>query len=359
MLIIKEIQVVYFQMAPYLLFGLSVAGVLHVFFDRNFILRHLGKSDLASVVKAAILGVPIPLCSCGVIPTAVSLRKNGASKGATVSFLISTPQTGVDSVAATYGMMGPVFAIFRPLAAFLMGVVGGVFVNGLAKKDVCCDHEKSDVEAASNCKSCKVEAGIKKETLSFTQKLRKFVYYAYFEFLDDISVNLVVGVVLAGLIAFVVPVDFFETYIKNEFLSMIIMIVAGIPLYICATASIPVAVALMMKGLSPGAAFVFLAVGPATNAATMTMIFKELGRHVFIIYISVIAVLSIVAGYALNYVFSLVGKYDVIAMLHVHDSESSIWMLGLSWILLVLLIISLGKQIKNRFFKKKGCCHAC
>ena len=220
-------------------------------------------------------------------------------------------------------------------------------------------HEKSDVEAASNCKSCKVEAGIKKETLSFTQKLRKFVYYAYFEFLDDISVNLVVGVVLAGLIAFVVPVDFFETYIKNEFLSMIIMIVAGIPLYICATASIPVAVALMMKGLSPGAAFVFLAVGPATNAATMTMIFKELGRHVFIIYISVIAVLSIVAGYALNYVFSLVGKYDVIAMLHVHDSESSIWMLGLSWILLVLLIISLGKQIKNRFFKKKGCCHAC
>jgi uncharacterized protein len=344
-----EIWIVFLQMAPYLLFGLTIAGVLHVFFDRKFIIKHLGENNLFSVIKASLLGVPIPLCSCGVIPTALSLRKNDASKGATISFLISTPQTGVDSIAATYGMLGPVFAIFRPVVSFIMGIIGGYFVNLIDKDGTHHIHEKGqDV-----CEKCKVKENVTKEDVSFFGRIKEIIYYAYFDFLDDIAANLLIGIIIAGIISFVVPDNFFAMYVNNDLLSMLLMIVAGIPLYICATASIPIAVSLILKGLSPGAAFVFLAVGPATNAATMTMILKEMGKSVFAIYISVIAISSILAGFILNWVFSLFGteSLNLAISMHLHAEDTNIFLSIGSWIFLFFLALSLLRNMKTRIKK--------
>ncbi|MDE5959958.1 MAG: permease, partial [Muribaculaceae bacterium] len=106
------------EMAPYLLLGFLFAGMLHAFLPASFYNRHLGRPGFWSVAKAAMFGVPLPLCSCGVIPTAMSMRRQGASRAATVSFLISTPQTGVDSILATGSLLGWPLALIRPIAAF-------------------------------------------------------------------------------------------------------------------------------------------------------------------------------------------------------------------------------------------------
>ena len=230
---------------------------------------------LASV-KAALLGVPLPLCSCGVVPTALSLRESGATKGATVSFLISTPQTGVDSIAATWSMLGPVFAIYRPIVAFISGALGG-FATDLVEPF---DHvKKAPVPAAET--SSRSMAG------RITDALR----YGYITLLGDIARWVVLGLVIGGLIAALLPQDFFERTIGSPVLAYGLILLASIPIYVCATGSIPVALALVMKGLSPGAAFVFLMAGPATNAASLTVIWKTLGRRSALIFL-----LAIVGG---------------------------------------------------------------
>ncbi|MBD3321410.1 MAG: SO_0444 family Cu/Zn efflux transporter [Chitinivibrionales bacterium] len=342
--LIHEIVRTFLDMAPYLLLGLTFAGVLHVLFRREFILRHLGRRNFWSVFKAALLGVPLPLCSCGVIPTALSLRKSSASNGATMSFLISTPQTGVDSLIATYGMLGPVFAVFRPVAALFMGIFGGITANyfsGLRKQPA--EQNKKN----EGCHLCE-DTGLHSHSIS--QKISGMLRYAYGEFLDDISFQLVLGIIISGVISWLIPPDFFGKYVGAGLLSMLIMIVGGIPLYVCATASIPIAVALMEKGLSPGAAFVFLAVGPATNAASITLIANVMGRKMLAVYLSTIAVLSIGAGYALNYVFSLVQETGYNPYHHVHASGTSLHGLFFSVVFLILLVLSLVRKFLPRLW---------
>ncbi len=335
--LIKEIVNTFFQMAPYLLLGLTFAGILHVLFTKKMVARHLGGNSFSSVIKAALLGVPLPLCSCGVVPTALSLRKSNASEGATVSFLISTPQTGVDSIIATYGMLGPLFAIFRPVTAFIMGIAGGAVTNLFVKNPPV--QNGSEAEGA-DCKVCTVPTP-HRHTLF--QRVWVMAKYGYGEFLDDISKQLVAGVIISGLISYFLPDDFFTRYVGNDFLEMLIMIIGGIPLYVCATASIPIALALMTKGVSAGAAFVFLTVGPATNAATVTLIANVMGRKVVTIYLAVISVFSIIAGYSFNFIVDHfyggnIG-IDLMAHHHVHNEASA----GLifSYIFLAMLILSL------------------
>jgi uncharacterized protein len=339
--LINEIITIFKDMAPYLFLGLTIAGILDVFFDKSFILKHLGKNNLASVIKASVLGVPIPLCSCGVIPTAISLKKSKASQGAVVSFLISTPQTGVDSIAATYGMMGPVFAIFRPIVSFVMGIVGGVLTN-ITHKDI----EKKQGSSEELCESCQSAQKLAKQK-TISQKIIDAAKYAYFDFLDGIAVNLVVGMVIAGFISFLIPDNFFTQYLNNEFLTMLLMIVAGVPLYICATASIPVAVSLILKGISPGAAFVFLAVGPATNAATITVLLKELGRKVLFIYLSVIIIGSLMAGYILNAIYNFWDVSALNSLNHAHHAHTPLYIEVITWLFLILLGWSIAKKIKR------------
>lgn len=370
--LLSEILATYLDMAPYLFIGLFFAGLLHVVFKKDFIARHLGKNNMMSVIKAAILGVPLPLCSCGVIPTALYLRRQKASEGATVSFLISTPQTGVDSIIATYGMMGPIFAIFRPLAAFVTGIVGGAILNKHAINDAALEKEASGCgcgssscdDNAEEVKPVQEEAGCgcgsghshddEIDGLSVFEKLKKGFRYAYVEFLDDIALHLLFGVVLAGLISFLIPDSFFTKFDGDGIGGMLIMMAIGIPLYVCATSSIPIAVSLMLKGISPGAAFVFLVAGPATNAATISLIGNTMGKKLLFVYLAVIIVFAFLGGFALNGIFEYM-KVDFVAssMSEHHHMETPLWETIMMVMFTMALIPALFRRLKPRKRVKK------
>ncbi len=278
------------QMSPYLLFGFAVAGVLKVLIPTSFVQKHLGGKGFWPIFKSSLFGVPLPLCSCGVIPVAMSLRKRGASKGATIAFLLSTPQTGVDSIFVTWSLLGPVFMIARPLIALITGVVGGVAVDLFDRKDSTIV-ETDDEENSSENKS----------------KLITGFRHAFIVLPRDIGAAMLIGLVIAAIISVAVPDDFFAEKIGTGIGAMILMMLIGIPLYVCATASVPIAAALIAKGLSPGAALVFLMTGPATNAAGFVMIWKILGNRTAIIYIITVAICALVSGLLLDAMFSNLG----------------------------------------------------
>ena len=262
------------EMSPYLLLGLFIAGVLHVFLKKEKLIKFLGTSNTKSVIYSALIGIPLPLCSCGVIPTGVSLYKEGASRGASVAFLISTPQTGIDSFAVTWSMMSLPFAIVRPIIAFITGIFGGIVTNSMVD-------ESATKEFGMNfTKDITSYSALKKEN-----KIVALLRYAYIEFLADIAKWLVIGLLIAAFISVIIPNDFFVNYLHNPFLSMLAVLVISAPLYTCATGSVAVAVALMAKGLSPGAALVLLMAGPATNAAAIAVLHKVFGRKTLIIYV--------------------------------------------------------------------------
>lgn len=290
------------EMSPYLIFGFLVAGVLSVVIQPELVERHLGGRGIWQVVKASLFGVPLPLCSCGVIPVAASLRRHGAGSGATTSFLISTPQTGVDSIMVTLSLLGPVFAVFRPLVSFVSGLLGGSFVTYFGSRD------GSDADRGPQCmgECCAVNRGRN----GFLQVFR----YGFVTLPRDLNRALIIGVVLAGVISAVVPDDYFSSILGGGIVSMLVMMVVGIPVYVCATASVPIAAALIAKGVSPGAALVFLMTGPATNAATFTTVWKIMGRRTAGIYLGTVAGASIVAGLLLDYFFSYGAGVSVSSM---------------------------------------------
>ena len=270
------------EMAPYLLLGFFIAGVLHVFVPQKFYANYLSRSNKLSVVWAALLGVPLPLCSCGVIPTAIGLRNEKASKGAIASFLIATPQTGIDSILATFSLMGLGFAIIRPTAALITGVCGGLLVNRLVHEDDITDESTS---------SCQVENG---------NRIWRVLKYAYYDMLRDIGLRLLIGLVVAALIQVAVPDEFFLNFGSQPLLQMLVILVIAVPMYICSTGSIPVAAALMMKGLSPGAALVMLMAGPAVNLASILVVHKSMGRRFTSIYLMTIVGFAVLFGLLLN-----------------------------------------------------------
>jgi uncharacterized membrane protein YraQ (UPF0718 family)/copper chaperone CopZ len=282
---------VFGAMAPYLLLGFAVAGLLSVVISPEWVERHLGGNGLGQVLKASLFGVPLPLCSCGVIPVAASLRRHGASKGATTAFLLSTPQTGVDSIAVTYGLLGPFLAVVRPLAALITGVFGGGLVqafngngaavsngeDGASCTDACCDDEKPK-----------------------RPKIVEALHYGLVILPRDIGRALILGVAISGLIAAFVAPQALESSLGGGLWPMLAAMAIGIPLYVCATASTPIALGLIHAGLSPGAALVFLISGPATNSAALTTLWKVLGRRAAIIYLLTVGVASLATGLAVD-----------------------------------------------------------
>jgi uncharacterized membrane protein YraQ (UPF0718 family)/copper chaperone CopZ len=281
------------EMAPYLLFGFLVAGVLSVVIQPEVVERHLGGRGLLQVIKAALFGVPLPLCSCGVIPVAASLRRHGAGSGATTSFLISTPQTGVDSIMVTLSLLGPVFAVFRPLVSFLSGLLGGSLVTYLGTKGGS-EEERYPLCTDECCTGDRKRSG-------FIRAIR----YGFVTLPRDINKALIIGLIVAGAIAAIVPDDYFAGILGGGILSMVVMMAVGIPIYVCATASVPIAAALVAKGVSPGAALVFLMTGPATNAATISTVWKIMGKRTAAIYLATVAGASIAAGLFLDYIFTV------------------------------------------------------
>ena len=322
-------------MAPYLLLGFLIAGILSTFVPVSFIETHLGKRGLWQIVKASLLGVPIPLCSCSVIPVAASLRKHGATKGATVSFLTSTPQTGVDSIAATWGLLGPLFAILRTLIAFITGCICGVAVEAFTPPP---ENEEKDCDDEA-CPSCHPTKG--------TDRWKQVFTYGFGVLPRDIGRALLLGIVISGLLSALVPEDFFTRWLSSEWLSMLAVLGLGIPLYVCSTGSIPIALAMISMGLSPGAALVFLITGPATNAATLTTVFKTMGKKVVSIYLTTLAACALSAGWLLNRILS---SERIVEHVEHHAMGAGRFEQICSLLLIGLLISASLPQ------KKKSCC---
>lgn len=285
----REIWNLINEMSPYLLLGFGFAGLLHAFVPSRVYHRYLSKNDFRSVFWAAMIGVPLPLCSCGVIPTAMSLRKEGASKGATTSFLIATPQTGVDSILATASLLGIPFAIIRPIAALVTALFGGQLVN------IATRNEKSDNSEVIKKASDKRPRGL-------WNKIKEAFKYGYFEMMQDIGKWLMIGLVVAGLITVFVPDDFFLYFNDKPLLTMLMVLAVSVPMYVCATGSIPIAAALMLKGISPGAALVLLMAGPACNMASIMVIRKVLEKKTMWVYLFSIILGAITFGLIIDLV---------------------------------------------------------
>ena len=289
--------------------------------------RHLGGNSKLSVVKASLFGIPLPLCSCGVIPAAIGLRRQGAGRGASAAFLVSTPESGVDSIAITYALLDPVMTVLRPVAAFITATVTGLLINLLPDEPTVALEAGADESPAEE---------IPVENQGLWQRIGDGLSYAFGGLLKDIGGWLLVGVAIAGLIGFLVPDDLFVFLQGHNFLSMLAMLLIGIPIYICASASTPIAAALILKGISPGAALVFLLAGPATNAATLTLVGRFWGRAATTVYLFSIAVCSLALGGLTDLLYGFAG-WDIVGQIQeviehgpsLFDNVAAIFLLGL------------------------------
>lgn len=322
-------------MSPYILFGLLFAGILHELVPDSIVTKHLGNENIGSVIKSTLFGIPLPVCSCGVIPLASSIKKSGASKGATLSFLISTPITGIDSILATYGMFGWVFTIYRVLTSMIIAMVAGILTNYL-DKEVIEEKIQEKKSCCSSTNSCSSEKEQTKKRFSFVSSMR----YAFVTLLGDIAKPLLIGLLLGALITVAIPQNLSEVLIEYSWLSYLIAIVIAVPMYVCATASLPIAAALMLAGVSPGAAFVFLSAGPATNTVTIGVVKTMLGKVSLYIYLGTIIVGSIIFGLGLDYIFDA-NSIDAASLIHIHEEVGFIEILSsiILWVLMMFFIL--------------------
>jgi uncharacterized membrane protein YraQ (UPF0718 family) len=293
------------EASVYILFGLLVGGLLKVFLSPAYVAEHLGRGRFLSVFKAALFGIPIPLCSCGVLPAAASLKRQGANNGATTAFLISTPESGVDSIAITYALLDPIMTVARPVAAFISAVAAGItenlfhtqteenwqrVVDKSCPVDACCSGEECPPETH-------------RRHHPFSEKIKIGIKYAFTDLWGDLAGWFFAGLLLAGVIAALVPTEFLSRHLGGGLPAMLTMLLVGIPMYICATASTPIAAALILKGVSPGAALVFLLVGPATNVTSLSVLFRILGHRASFLYLVILSVFAVISGLVVDLVY--------------------------------------------------------
>ena len=375
-MLVEHFVELFLASAPWLLLGLFIAGLIQVYVPTDMMSRHLGEEGIGSATKAAFIGAPLPLCSCGVIPAGLGLRKAGASRSATTSFLVATPETGVDSVSLSYALLGPFMAIVRPITAIVSAIVAGVLVG----KD---DHQVStlDGEQQSSCCASKKEQGenAKKQNTEQTksaeqttnasqdneaagccgskhshshshshqhqeqpsstvgQKLTSAFKYSTQNMIDDTATWLLIGLFFAACIQTFVPGDFLAKW-GSGLLAMTVMVLVSIPMYICATASTPIAAGLLLSGVSPGAVLVFMMAGPATNIATLGVVAKALGRRAVVAYLIGVIGTAFVAGWLTDYLVAAYG-FNVAPMVgHEHQMLPD-WLVVGSSILLALLML--------------------
>ena len=342
------------EMAPYLLLGFFIAGLLRTFVPQSLYSRHLAPRNMKSVVKAAALGIPLPLCSCGVIPTSVGLRKEGASHGACTSFLIATPQTGVDSIAATYSLMGLPFGVIRPIAALFTAMFGGWLVNKYAREDEqistaaaqsgehdhcdcgCDDHDHGHHHHHGEDSACSCDSTSKP---TFWEKLKGALEYGFVEMLQDVGKWLVIGLLIAALITVAVPNEWLAALHEYKLLNMLIVLAVAIPMYVCATGSIPIAVSLMAKGLTPGAALVLLMAGPAVNSASILVIGKVFGKRTLSLYVLSIIIGAVLFGLGIDYL--LPQGWFAVSSVITEGGHCAHCLTVLDWIFLIVLALLL------------------
>ena len=347
--------------APWLIGGLVIAGLIHSFAKTETLAKYLGEEHFTAILKAALFGAPLPLCSCSVIPAAISLRRNGASKSATVSFLVSTPETGVDSIAVSYGLLGPFMAIMRPLAAIASAVTAGgltaIFCAAPPKAQGVPTagfsptaenrSEGNRSEESSRCpsKSCCTSGQSKTQTLPDSALLKRFLEgqrYAFVDIFNDMAGWLIIGLMLAAATLTWIPEQFLTQW-GGGFSAMLVMALVGIPMYICATASTPIAAGLLLAGVSPGAALVFMLAGPATNIATLGIIKRELGSRALSCYLGGVLSIAFVSGYATNALVETLG-IDIQTQLAASSSLLPSWLMWGSALLLSLLLLNYARS---------------
>ena len=333
-----------------MLIGLLMAGMLHILIPRHIIQRLMGGKGLLSVITSAALGIPLPICSCGVIPIAIELNRKGASKPSTMSFLITTPESGTDSILITWGLLGPFMAIARPIASFFSALLAGIFAIGLLKDSDENGREKKD-DAGNNtgCSDhCQTDNdhdafGNEENYGGILQIFKRIWSYAFKEMADEVVFSLLVGLLLAGFIIIAFPDDLAMYGLSEGILPMLIMLAVSVPLYMCASASTPIAAAFMVKGISPGAAMVFLLAGPATNVTTIAMLTKQFGGRFVRIYLSCIIIGALISGYVFDYLLVLSGIQIVPTMSM--DSHSIIG--AFQWVSALLLIALMVWRFRN------------
>jgi len=325
--ILRSSLSMFLSAAPFMVFGLVIAGLLKVLIRPETVSRALGRGRVSSVLKAALVGVPMPLCSCGVLPVAQSLGRQGATKGAVASFLIATPESGVDSIAVSYALLDPILAVARPLAAFVSAVVAGLTINFAQELP----------EAVTP--SAEEGKGRRESLLSG-------VRYAFSDLWADMAGAFFVGVLLSGTVAALVPEDFLSRFLGGGLLSMAVMFIVGVPLYVCATSSTPLAAALILKGVSPGAALVFLLAGPATNMASLAVLIRTQGKRFVALYLAAIAVVSFAFGLAVDGLYGLMGRSPA-AMIGEAGDVLPLWLsLGAAILLVVTALPVLARRFR-------------
>ena len=329
---IESVSALFIEIAPYLILGFLISGVLYLFTSKEMIANNVGTPGFMSVLKASILGVPMPLCSCGVIPVATSMYKRGASKGATLSFLISTPQTGIDSMLITLNQMGLQFAIIRPIIALITGIIGGLFGDWGGETDY---QTKNKINHSHKSKT--LMDGLK---------------YSFITLPQDLINPFMKGLIISGIIAILLPEGFFIKNNLTGITGMIVIALASVPMYVCATASVPIAMSLIIQGgLEPGAAFVFLMAGPATNAATISVIMNSLGKKIVYIYVSVIFVSAIIFGLIINQYQHLITLPNHLSHNHSHNM---FWNIFSDISVFIMLIITWYTIIGSYFIKQSS-----
>ena len=314
---------------PYLLLGLILSGFIKLLIPVSKIKKWLGKSNFASVVRASLVGVPLPLCSCSVIPTAVTLRKSGASKASTSSFLISTPESGIDSMAVTYSLMDLPMTVLRPLAAFSSALLAGTLQLLFNKEDTQVSTLEDDVKS---CCSQSTET----EKSSTLEKFKTALKFAFGDLINDIALWLLMGLVLSALIDILVPASFFSDL--SHFQSQLLILVVALPMYICASATTPIAATLVLKGASPGSALLLLLVGPATNISNLLVLRKHLGGKGLFLNIIAVVIMALTFASLTDYLYSnFLSLNWNISVAHNHEHFSI--MEKVSAVLLIILIV--------------------
>ncbi|ATG57160.1 MULTISPECIES: SO_0444 family Cu/Zn efflux transporter [Pseudoalteromonas] len=346
--------------APWLMLGLLIAGLLNVYLPANFLNKHLGKEGFLTTVKAALIGAPMPLCSCGVIPAAIGLRRAGASKGATTAFLVSTPETGVDSVSVSYVLLGPFMSIIRPIAAICSAIVAGVLVGrdtdrlqtkpaaDAQTKTSCCASKTAEPKVQTSCCASKTaEPKVQtsccdkpnKALQSQWQKVQQAISFSCNKLLSDTMVWLMIGLFFAALVQTYVPESFLTQW-GSGIVAMLVVILISIPMYICATASTPIAAGLLLSGVSPGAVLVFMLAGPATNIATLGVVANELGKRAVFAYLTGVIGVALIFGFLTDYLVTEFG-FVVSPQLGEEHQVLPYWLSFICGVILIALILRL------------------
>ncbi len=361
---VLQIASVFYESSIFILVGFALAGVLHEFVPLKLVSRRLGKPGFKSVFWATALGAPLPLCSCGVLPTAAALRRKGASKPATASFIVSVPETGVDSIAVTYGLMGPIMAIYRPIVAVVTATVAGIaclFITRDEKDTVDPDdlreiehhghdhdhHHHHDLDEEPNHSHGQQSVGELSRRKRWGGRLKRMTAYGFRTIVDEVAFWIVAGLVVTGILMALLPEDFFSASLglDSGIVPMLLMAVIGVPLYTCASMSTPIAAGLVATGLSPGAALVFLLAGPATSIASLTIVGKLLGRRSMIAYLATIIVVAIAAGLLLDLIAADQIRAATVSTFTNPDGLIERVVKGLSaLIFLALFVNSLGRK---------------